>query len=269
MVKTKDEIRSDRKATFEAISLDLIDDPKNPLRTDLTPESVAELVSSIRLWGIIEPLVVKRKGQRFEVIAGHRRLVAAGIVGAVQAPCYIIDVSDEESEFVKIHENMYREEIAPGDQAEHFNGLMKHHKLTPGKIAKLIGKSDDYVLDRLKILSYPEPLREALDSKQIKFAVAKEFYKLGDLPKLSEYLGYAIKGGISADLAKRWVDEWNLKQQALANLNGGGQDTTDSATYPEQETQCVYCAKPCKLADAAIVYMHPQCLAGVNPNVSL
>ena len=269
MIKTKEEIRSAKKAAFEVVSLDLIDDPKNPLRSDLTPESVAELVSSIRQWGIIEPLVVQRKGQRFEVIAGHRRLVAAGIVGAVQAPCYIIDVSEEEAEFVKIHENMYREDILPGDQAEHFSGLMKNHKLTPLKIAKLIGKSDSYVTERLQILSYPDPLREALDSKQIKFSVARALYRMKDINILKELLDYAVRSGITEDLATQWVNDRNKTLQHSADPNPTDPLNPDSTIYPEQFTECVYCTKACKLADAAIVYMHPDCLNQTNPNLTL
>jgi len=269
MPKTKEEIRSHKKATFDVISLDLIDDPKNPLRSDLTPESVADLVTSIRQWGIIEPLVVQRKGQRFEVVAGHRRLVAAGIVGAVQAPCYIIDVSEEEAEFVKIHENMYREDILPGDQAEHFSGLMKHHKLTPLKIAKLIGKSESYVSDRLQILLYPEPLREALDSKQIKFSVARALYKMKNVDVLKELLGYAIKSGITSDLAEQWVNDRNKQLHPIESDGEYSVLDPDSTVYPEQHSECVYCTKPVKLADAAIVYMHPDCLNSVNTNVTL
>ncbi len=251
---------------FDIISLDLIDDPKNPIRTDLSPESLQELVASIRQFGIIEPLVVKRTLERFEVIAGHRRLVAAGLADLIQVPCYILNVSEEEGEFVKIHENLYREEINPSDQAEHFSYLIQHHKLSPAKIAKLIGKSETFVSERLQILSYPEELREALDSRKIKYSVAREFYRLKDIDKLREYLGYALKSGIVPNLARKWVDDFNNLNVNVAPTTLTEESQTAPPAYIEQQTTCVLCNLALKLSEAEIVYMHPACLKEVSTN---
>ena len=259
-------VGSGRKTGFEVISLDLIDDPVRPLRSDLSPESVAELVASIRQWGVIEPLVVRRKGERFEVIAGHRRLVSAGIADLAQVPCYIINVSDEEAEFVKIHENLYRQEISPSDQAEHFSYLIQRLKLTPAKIARLIQKSETFVSERLQILSYPPELKEAMDSGLIKFSVAREFYRIKEMDKLREYLGYAVRSGIVPSLARKWVDDYLRPLQVITPVEGAVQNQGEEPVYPEQQTTCIYCTEALKLGDAAIVYMHPDCLTRVTQN---
>jgi ParB family chromosome partitioning protein len=251
---------------FEVISIDLIDDPKNPIRTDLSPETLQELIASIRQFGIIEPLVVKRVKERFEVIAGHRRLVAAGHADLIQVPCYIFNVPEEEAEFVKIHENMYREEINPSDQAEHFSYLIQHFKLSPAKIAKLIGKSETFVSERLQILSYPEELREALDLGKIKYSVAREFYRLKDIDKLREYLNYAIRSGIVPSLAKQWVEDFNKQQQPASLPTIQGDEQTEIPHYQEQQTTCVYCTETVPLSAAEIVYIHPICLKEITKN---
>ena len=254
------------KGNFEVISLDLIDDPAKPIRTDLSPETLQELIASIRQFGIIEPLVVKRVGQRFEVIAGHRRLVAAGHADLIQVPCYIFDVPPEEGEFIKIHENLYREEINPSDQAEHFSYLIQQYKLSPAKIAKLIGKSETFVSERLQILSYPEELREALDLGKVKYSVAREFYRLKDIDKLIEYLGYAIKSGIVPSLARQWVDDFNAQQQPPPETTITENGEIENPVYIEQQTTCVYCTETLKLSEADIVYIHPLCLTKVLQN---
>jgi len=251
---------------FAVISIDSIEDPERPLRTDLSPESVEDLVISIRQVGIIEPLVVKPKNGRYEIIAGHRRLVAAGIADLAEVPCYILNVDDEQKEFIKIHENLYRAEISPSDQAEHFDYLIKHFKLSPVKIAQLINKSPAYVTDRLNILNYPPELREALHSGGIKFSVAREFYRLRDLPKLREYLDYAVRGGITPTLAKKWVDDVLRQQQSQPTTTAT--DTTPPVNQQpiEQVTTCVKCAQQVKLAEAVISYFHDSCYKEVAPN---
>ena len=252
--------------SFKVISLDLIDDPERPLRTDLSPESVEELVISIRQVGIIEPLVVKPKGERYEIIAGHRRLVAAGIADLAEVPCYILNVDEEQGEFIKIHENLYRTDPTPSDQAEHFAYLIQHHKLSPAKISQLIHKSDSYVTDRLNILNYPQELAEALNSGAINFSVAREFYRLKNKEKTIEYLEYAIKSGLTPTLAKRWVEDY-LRTLAPAASPPPPEEIPTATSAPiESVTTCVFCTKPVKLAEAVISYLHQECHKEVAPN---
>ena len=79
---------------FRLLPLELIDDPQRPLRSDLTEESLAELVLSIKQMGIIEPIIVRPQGNRFEVIAGHRRLSAAALAGLATLPCIIKNIGN-------------------------------------------------------------------------------------------------------------------------------------------------------------------------------
>jgi len=254
------------KSSFEEISIDVIDDPRAPIRTDLSPESLEELVGSIRQFGIIEPLAVKRVGDRFEVIAGHRRLTAAGIAGLVAVPCYIFNVPEEEAEFIKIHENLYREDIKPSDQAEHFDYLIRHFKLSPAKISKLVRKSESFVTERLQILSYPAELREALDSGKIKYSIAREFYRIKDITKLREYLRYATANGISPNMAKSWVEDALKPAPSFVQTNDDTGSPASPAPYEAPKTSCIYCTEIGELAHMEIVYMHSACLQKVASN---
>lgn len=248
------------KTEFATISLDIIDDPARPMRHDLSPESVEDLVISIRQVGIIEPLVVKPVGKRYEVIAGHRRLVASSIAGLAQVPCYIVDATKEQTELLKIHENLYRADIRPSDEADHFKYLIQNHKLSPVKLAKLIGKSEGYVHDRLAIFNYPPELRHALDNGQIKFSVAREFARMEDLSKMREYLHYAVRSGITPALARQWVLDWRRSIteppiQTRETIVEGGE-----VPKIEHFSTCVYCNQSIKLSEANVVYMHDKCL---------
>ena len=248
------------KTEFGTISLDLLDDPARPMRHDLSPESVEDLVISIRQVGIIEPLVVKPVGKRFEVIAGHRRLVASGIAGLAEVPCYIVNATNEQAEMLKIHENLYRADVRPTDEADHFKYLIQTHKLSPVRLAKLIGKSEGYVNDRLAIFNYPPELKHALDNEQIKFSVAREFARMEDVAKMREYLHYAIRSGISPGLARQWVLDWrrSITEPQIEErevITEGGQ-----IPVIEHFSKCVYCTEPIKLSEANVVYIHDKCL---------
>lgn len=252
------------KSNFGVIPLDVIDDPQRPMRSDLTPESVEDLVLSMRQVGVIEPLVVKKIGERYEVIAGHRRLVAAAVVKLPKVPCYIVEATDEQTELLKIHENLYRADINPSDEARHYKYLINHYKISPSKLAQLIGKSDNYVTDRLAIFGYPTALKEALDQQKIKFSVAKEFHRMTDTKKMIEYLYYAIRNGITAQLARQWVNDYERTLQHRVE-NPAPTANPETGSYDIQTTsKCIYCQNSISLMEANVVYIHTDCLKEIE-----
>jgi len=252
------------ETSFRLISLDLIDDPERPMRHDLSPESVEDLVMSIRQVGIIEPLVVKPKGTRYEIIAGHRRAVAAGIADLPQVPCYIVNATKEQGELLKIHENLYRADVRPSDEADHYKYLIEHHKLSPVRLAKLINKSEGYVTDRLAIFNYPPELRHALDAGDIKFSVAREFARLDDLPKMREYLKFAVLNGITASLSRQWVQDYQRSKEPQTQPPQTTHAPDPATGVMEHLSTCVFCMKPINLREANVVYIHDRCLDEAN-----
>ena len=146
------------KGRYQILPLDKITDPEMPLRSDLSPESVEDLVISIKQVGIIEPLVVAKRGELFEVIAGHRRLLAATIAGVATAPCLVTEVEGMTLEILKIHENIARSEINPIDWAKHLDYLKSQYNLSIAKLAELTGMSEPWVDQHLAILKYSPEL---------------------------------------------------------------------------------------------------------------
>lgn len=245
---------------YKIISLDLIDDPERPMRTDLTQESVADLVLSIKQMGIIEPLIVFPKDGRYEVIAGHRRRYAAEIAKLVEVPCHVHNANKEQIELMKIHENLYRAAIRPSDEMRHFQYMMKRLNISPTKLAQLIGKSDPYVSERLMIANYEPELREALDNGKINFSVAKELSKTGDRNKCIEYLRYAIQNGLTQAGARQWVKDYlrsleTPKQTPITTYDPNTNTVLQKIYYP-----CIRCNSKHEIQDVVPVYMCNPCL---------
>lgn len=244
---------------FKIISIDLIDDPERPIRKDMTPQSVEDLVLSIKQVGLIEPIVVKPKNLRYEVIAGHRRKYACELAKIVEVPCYVMSVNNEQTEMLKIHENLYRSEVKPSDEAEHFKYLIEKHKFTPIKVSELIGKSPSYVSDRLAIFNYPQFLRDAMDKKQITFSVARELARIDDLKTMSEYVFYAIRNGLTQEGAHKWVQDFNRSKEQPQITENVYMDPEYNEPVVEHVGQCIYCKENIKLLEADVVYIHPVC----------
>jgi len=252
------------ESSFKLISLDLIDDPQQPMRSEMTEASVEDLVMSIKQVGIIEPLVVKAVSGRYEVIAGHRRLFASRIAKVAEVPCQVRHVNSEQTEMLKIHENLYRAEIKPVDEAKHFAYLMDTQKLTPIKIAQLISKSLSYVTDRLAILSYPDFLREALDNNDISFSVAREFARFDNLQQMHSAVYYAKRGGMTQEMARKWVQDYKKSQEQPAIEEAKVYDSNTGQQEIIHTTTCVYCRQGLKLMEAETVYIHSSCLSEAN-----
>lgn len=242
------------------VPIDLIDDPELPLRSDLSRESVAELAGSIKQYGVIEPLVIKRKGKRYEVVAGHRRLVAAIVAGLVKVPCVIYNAPPEDQDLVKIHENVHREALNPVDEAYFLEEVQKRHKLTRQQLANLIGRVKSYVDDRLAVRNYPLDVKQALHAGLIVFSVAREFAKVKDEMVRSDYLHHAIEGGVTPELALKWRRIWEDARAAetprspeTAPLVGAGQEH-------EYSVKCDLCLQPVALSRAKVLYAHDECV---------
>lgn len=249
---------------LEYLSIDLIDDPERPMRTDITEASVQELVLSMKQVGVIEPLIVRRKKGRYEVIAGHRRLFAARTAKLTIVPCFVREATDDQVEMLKIHENLYREDVKPSDEARHFNYLIQKKKVTPVQIAKLISKSPQYVTDRLAILSWPPFLREAMEAKDVTFSVAREFSRFEDEKQMLHAARYAKRSGMTTEMAKRWVVEFKSTQNPQTGQFTPPSDAPEKPNEVVYDTNCVYCRKGLRLIDAEVVYMHKHCLVEAN-----
>lgn len=253
-----------QREEYKRIPIDLIDDPEYPIRGDLSPESVEDLIQSIRKVGIIEPLVVNKKGDRFEVIAGHRRLVAAQVLNFPYVPCVIREIVGQEVDLLKIHENLARAQIDPIDLAKYLQHLKKQYNLSNAKLGELINRSDDYVGIYLQILTYPPDLMEALTTGLINISVARELIKISDPTARSNYLNYAIKGGITPTIAHQWALDWKVNHTETPPPQPEGQEAEPTPPSQTTFTKCGICNEDVEQLKAQVIYVHPDCYAKVR-----
>lgn len=244
---------------YEQISVDRITDPDQPLRADLTEESVGDLVESIKSVGIIEPLIVKRAGDNFEVIAGHRRLLAARIAGTGLVPCIIREENGLEAEILKVHENLARAEISPIDWAKHLSTLKQQYNLTTAKIAEILGMSESWVGQHLDILNYPTEIYQAVAEGKISFSAARELALIKDATKRQVYARAAIKGGVTPALAAQWRREANTAPYKPQENPGGAEEQNTQENTPLPNPICPVCKEEIPFEEQVTVTIHTHC----------
>lgn len=258
-------MENNTEGKYKTISIDLIEDPEITMRSEITHESLEELAKSIKQVGLIEPIVVKKKGDKYEVIAGHRRLLACRIAELFFIPCRVVDVNDEMLETLKVHENLYRQDVNVVEEAHFIDKAMEKLKIDVEKMAELIGKSRTYVQSRLAILNYPDFLYEALKNNKINFSVARKLAQIDDIKTLQQYVEYASDNGITEDVATEWVRRWKTEKLAI-----NGETPQPIETQPEIKNQpvlkvvCGLCGQELALKDAKVFYVHHECYRKVN-----
>lgn len=143
-------------------------------RKDFSPESLQELADSIRAQGIIQPIVVRRNGEkRYEIIAGERRWRAAQLAGLQNVPVVVKNFSDEAALAVALIENIQREDLSPIEEANALHRLQQEFSLTHEEVAQTVGKSRTAVTNLMRLLQLENEVKQLMESQALSLGHAK------------------------------------------------------------------------------------------------
>jgi len=176
-------------------------------RKSFADEQLQELVDSIREKGILQPLIVRPKGDRYELIAGERRWRAAQKAGIKEVPILIKDVSETEMLELSLIENIQREDLNPIEAAEAFKRLMDQFHLTQEEVSKKVGKDRTTIANTIRLLKLPPEVKQSLAEGKISMGHARAFLSLDGVDKQKALLKRLLLNGLSVrqieNLAKR------------------------------------------------------------------
>ncbi len=167
----------------------------NPLqpRGDINPESLTELVDSIREHGILEPLIIAKTPAGYQIIAGERRWRAARILKLEYVPAIVKETTPQQMLEMAIVENIQRKDLNPIERAKAFLRLKDEFKFDNDKIGKRMGKSIPYVINVLKLLTLPDALKDGLLSGLITEGHARALAGIGDTRLIIEAYKIVLK----------------------------------------------------------------------------
>lgn len=156
--------------------------PDQPRRV-FDPEALQTLAESVRMYGIIQPLTVRRTAGGWQLVAGERRLRAAKLAGLTEVPCLLMEVSDETSGLFALIENLQRKDLDYMEQAQGMAGLMEKYGLSQEQVARRLGKSQSAVANKLRLLKHPPAVVEVLRERGLSERHARALLRVEDPEK--------------------------------------------------------------------------------------
>jgi ParB family chromosome partitioning protein len=193
----------------EVIQLDVNEINPNPLqpRGAITPESLVDLVDSIKEHGILEPLVVAKTPAGYQIIAGERRWRASKLAGLTHVPCIVRETTPKGMLEMALVENVQRVDLNPIDRAKGFERLMNEFGMTTSEVAVKIGKSVSYVSNTIRLLTLPDALKDGLLSGLISEGHARALAGIEDPELMIEAYKIVLRESASVrraeELARR------------------------------------------------------------------
>ena len=187
-------------------------------RKDFAPEALQELADSIREQGIVQPLIVRRAGDRFELIAGERRWRAAQLAGLTKAPVVVREADDRTVLELALVENLQRENLNPMEESRGYAQLIEQFSLTQEEASAKVGKSRAQVANALRLLKLSDEIQAYLRHGQLSVGHAKVILGVSNAEDQNYIAQRAIKDGWSV----RHLEEFVSQYRPETGRNAGG-----------------------------------------------
>ncbi len=221
------------------IQIDKIQPNPGQPRKEFGQEKLRELMDSIKDRGILQPILVRQIGDRYEIIAGERRYRAAKALGLNKIPALIKNAPAGESLQLALIENLQREDLNPIEEARAYQKLQEEFHLTQESIAKAVGKDRSSVANALRLLSLPEKILNKLLSNQLTAGHAKVLLGMTDKRKQEDLCERIIKEGLSVRQAEQLSKEGQEVKVFIAKRNVKQLSSDPHQQFLEDELQRV------------------------------
>lgn len=178
--------------------------PSQPRKT-ISPESILELAETIKIHGVIQPIVVIKKNGHYELVSGERRVRACKEVGFQKVPAIIKKYSDEESLEVALIENIQREDLNPIEEAVTYQTLTEKLSLKITELAERVGKKRTTISNLIRLLQLPEPVQKLVKERKLSEGHARPLLSIGDKKKLEDVANLIIQKSMSVREVEDYV----------------------------------------------------------------
>ncbi|HEY9581398.1 nucleoid occlusion protein [Savagea sp. SN6] len=188
------------KEGVEQIAIELIDPNRYQPRTVFSQEKIEELALTIHTHGVIQPIVLRKVDERYEIVAGERRFRAMQHLGWNEVPALVRKMDDREVASVALIENLQREQLTAIEEAHAYAQLLELHQLTQEALAQRLGKSQSTIANKLRLLKLPASIQEAILNKKITERHARALLRVKEEEQQLQLLTQLLE------------EEWSVKQ---------------------------------------------------------
>jgi len=186
----------------------LVANPFQP-RKKFDDEAIGELAQSIREHGIIQPIVVRKKGKKYEIVVGERRYRAAKLANLEEIPAIIKEMTEEQMMELAILENLQREDLTPIEEAEAYQNLIEKLNFTQDDLAKRLGKSRPHITNMIRLLQLPEEVRQMLNEGQLSMGHGRALLGLKNKRQMIEVAKKTINQSLNVRQLEALIKQLN------------------------------------------------------------
>lgn len=234
---------------IQEIFLDKIDDPQHAMRGEVRDESIFILADNIKANGLINPITVRPKDGRFEVVAGHRRFTACKLNGMVRIKCVVRELTDQETFAVMAAENLERKDVDVVDEARFIREYMDQTGADLSGTAKALRRSEKYVKDRLLVGEMPDYAIQYLKEGRLKLGVALALTQISNERLRESWIHNAVAGGISVATAEYQLQDYNANKHMY---DGVVAEAAQNGSLPQAKPVMFRCAFSDEEVDARL-----------------
>lgn len=199
-----EKVQEPASAAQELLIKNIAANPYQP-RCNFDEEKLQELAASIKEFGVVQPVVVRKKGRNYELVAGERRLRAAGLAGLTKVPAIVKDYDDAKMMEIALIENIQRHDLNPIEEAQGLRRLMQEFKLTQEQTAEKVGRSRSAVTNILRLLNLPEQVQKQIINGVLTMGQAKQLLGLPKPEQMCEVAEAIIANGWSSRMTEEVV----------------------------------------------------------------
>ncbi|HEY8563348.1 MAG TPA: ParB/RepB/Spo0J family partition protein [Pyrinomonadaceae bacterium] len=203
------------------LDLDLIEPNSEQPRTRFAEENLEELAQSIRANGIVQPIVVRRKGTRYQIVAGERRWRAAQRAGLQKVPAVVKDVTDEKLLELALIENIQRQELNPIEEAKAYKNLINTIGLTQEMVAERVGKNRTVITTSLRLLKLPDEIQRMIEEEKISAGHGRALLMVDDADAQKRIAKTVMEMSLSVRETEKSVKRLNRGETSAGSKNAG------------------------------------------------
>lgn len=245
---------------FKLIPIDLIDPPKNPRRLNASGAGIEELASSIKQVGLLQPITVFPINGRYETVFGDRRQRACRQADLKEIPCIVVDDPSTLLQVIQLTENIQRMDMTPIEEAASVKDLQDLNNWGYKLLAAHLGKSTQWVRDRLALLEIPPDLQILVHNGQLGQSHALVLGKIEDANTRKNYAEEAMRCGTSVKTLEAWVDMYHHAMNAPDTSMERVEDPANLPQRAPHTIRCQFCEEHYELRFVTSVILCRDCI---------
>lgn len=234
------------------------------IRDSIDPQKLRDLADSMRTRGLIQPIRVRSLNGSYKIVAGHRRFLAAQMLGWFTIPAIPLTDAPDADLATSLHENLFRDDLTPMEEAALIAHLTDTQQMSLAAVARALNHTTEWAEGRAALLAYPGPLQQAIHAGTVPLAATPYLAQITNPDQLASALDAARTHGMTMRAAMEWARQAELYAQALITGSPADPPSHELAIAESSKTYCDMCAGHVYINVTKFLRVCFDCLRALN-----